>query len=203
MFDFVGRSSSHFTRLARIFLLESGVEFQLLPVHDLMALDAASYGHHPALKLPVLITPDGPLFGSLPICRKVVSVGERPLKALWPEDLQNSLASNAQEIVTQTMATQVTVILCRLNHVDEGNPMRAKAEASLVGSVEWLDREIPTVLRELPSRDLSFLEAGLFCLYRHLEFRQTMDPVPYSNLADFCADFGQRDSAKATEYGFD
>ena len=36
-----GRSSSHFTRVARIFAHEFGVDLELLPVHDITATDAA------------------------------------------------------------------------------------------------------------------------------------------------------------------
>jgi len=47
----VGRSSSHFTRVARIFCHELGVEHELRIVGDLMSADAGDYGGNPALKI--------------------------------------------------------------------------------------------------------------------------------------------------------
>ena len=53
----VGRSSSHFTRLVRLFALELGVAYEFAPVYDLSSLDARDYAGNPALKLPSAGTP--------------------------------------------------------------------------------------------------------------------------------------------------
>ena len=68
----VGRSSSHFTRVARMFALELGIDFAVRPVYDLTSLDVTVYGDNPALKIPVLLTETGPLFGAENICRELV-----------------------------------------------------------------------------------------------------------------------------------
>ena len=52
-------------------------------------------------------------------------------------------------------------------------------------------------------RDLSYLEATLFCLVTHLEFRGVVPVAPYPALANFCASFAQRASARETAYHFD
>ncbi|MET0791438.1 MAG: glutathione S-transferase N-terminal domain-containing protein [Polyangiaceae bacterium] len=59
-----GRSSSSFTRVARIDAAEPGVPYQLRVVPDLRSLEAAGYGRNPALRLPVLQTAKAP--GMLP-----------------------------------------------------------------------------------------------------------------------------------------
>ena len=51
-----GRSSSHFTRIARIFAAELEVDVEFNPIRDLMSADPDDYGGHPALKMPTLIT---------------------------------------------------------------------------------------------------------------------------------------------------
>lgn len=50
----VGRSSSHFTRVATIYAHEVGVPYELVVVPDLLSLETENYGGHPALKLPAL-----------------------------------------------------------------------------------------------------------------------------------------------------
>ena len=81
-----GRSSSHFTRIARIFAAELELELEFVLIRDLMSADAADYGDNPALKMPTLVGDDGERwFGSIAICR-----GERrpisPSFALWKGD---------------------------------------------------------------------------------------------------------------------
>ena len=49
----------------------------------------------------------------------------------------------------------------------------------------------------------SFVEVALFCVVTHLPFRQIMDVAPYGRLGDFCKRFGERESARATEYRVD
>ncbi|MFO0548774.1 MAG: hypothetical protein U0271_10325 [Polyangiaceae bacterium] len=51
----IGRSSSHFTRLTRVFAHELGVATVFRPVFDLASLDTAAYGENPALKIPILV----------------------------------------------------------------------------------------------------------------------------------------------------
>jgi hypothetical protein len=67
--EIIGRSSSHFTRVVRIFAHELGVAAKLTPIHDLTALDAGSYAGNPALKLPSLRRNGSLLFGTQNICR--------------------------------------------------------------------------------------------------------------------------------------
>ena len=65
----IGRSSSHFTRVARIFAAELGVEHEFQIVRDLTSADVRHYADNPALKIPVLVDAEGPLFGAENICR--------------------------------------------------------------------------------------------------------------------------------------
>jgi glutathione S-transferase len=52
--EIIGRSSLHFTRMARIFAEELGVPYRLVPVLDMTVLSANVYGHNPAMKLPAM-----------------------------------------------------------------------------------------------------------------------------------------------------
>ena len=76
MLELVGRSSSHYTRVAQVFAHELGVPYRLVPVFDLTQLEADCYGDNPALKIPMLReSPDsGALFGAQNVCRRLVEV---------------------------------------------------------------------------------------------------------------------------------
>src|SRR4051812_27285927 len=97
----IGRSSSHFTRTARMFAHECGLAYRFEPVLDLMSVTPADYGHSPALRVPVLATPDGPLFGALNICRELVRRAAQSVRVVWPEQSGARIAMNAQELVLQ------------------------------------------------------------------------------------------------------
>jgi glutathione S-transferase len=202
--DLHGRSSSHFTRITRIFAAELEVAVAFHPILDLMSSDSADYGGHPALKLPTLVTAAGTWFGSLPICRELARCSELGLDIAWPEDLQRPVASNAQELVSAAMATEVGLIMGQAAGVPADNAHQAKLRASLLGAMDWLETNGLRALDTLPAeRDLSFLEVSLFCLLEHLAFREVLSLDPYPALRAFAQRFGQRSAARATPVHFD
>ena len=96
----VGRSSSHFTRTTRIFAHELGVAHEFRPVVDMTTLDPRVYAENPALKVPILIDAEGPLYGTENICRALtrrsasasaVLASLRPSMALWNSGQNASL----------------------------------------------------------------------------------------------------------------
>src|SRR4051812_4635532 len=107
----IGRSSSTFTRVARIFAAELGVPYTLEVVRDLSSLDLESYGGNPALKVPSLRTASTTWFGALNVCRELARVSQREARILWPEALEQPLLANMQELVTHAMATEVGLIM--------------------------------------------------------------------------------------------
>jgi glutathione S-transferase len=199
-----GRSSSHFTRIARIFAAEAEVAIEFVPIRDLMSENPDDYGGHPALKMPTLLTEDGIWYGSLPICRELVACSELSLDIVWPEDLTRPVAANAQELVSTAMATEVGLVMGQATGVAVDNKHQAKMRASLLGAMEWLELNGERALATLaPERDLSFLEVSLFCLLEHLPFRQVPTLDAYPQLRAFAQRFAARSSAKATEFKFD
>jgi glutathione S-transferase len=197
----VGRSSSHFTRVARIFACECGVDIALQVVPDLTSTDLSSYGGNPALRVPTLKTSRGTWFGSLNACRELHRLAAHPPKVIWPEQLA-PMAANAQELVTQAMATEVLLIMAKLDGDDEA--ARRKPRASLLGMLDWLERHFETALATLPvDRGFSMLEIALYCLITHLGFRDVVPTAPYPRLRRFADSFGERSSARATEFIFD
>jgi hypothetical protein len=54
-----------------------------------------------------------------------------------------------------------------------------------------------------PDRALSFIEVTLYCLLRHLEFRNVLPITPYANLSSFGLSFESRESIRSTEFKFD
>src|SRR3712207_3283249 len=82
----IGRSSSHFTRVTRIFAAEMHVDYSFRVVRDLMSSNPEDYGGNPALKIPSLQTPRGVWFGSLNVCRELWRQANPRPRVVWPEE---------------------------------------------------------------------------------------------------------------------
>lgn len=198
----LGRTGSLFTRVALIFAEEAGVEYELIVLKDLMNKDESAYSGNPTLRIPVLRLPDRDLFGSQNICRALAARSTRPLRLVWPENLTDVAAMNAQELVRQSMAAQVQLLMAaEFGKVAPGDAFVAKTLAGLEGSLRWLDSHAAGFLATLaPERTLSMLEIELFCLIEHLEFGPTVPIAPYRSLLDFADSFRVRPSARRTAF---
>jgi hypothetical protein len=200
----IGRSSSHFTRVTRLFAAEMRVDYSFRVVRDLMSSDPADYGGNPALKIPSLQTPQGVWFGSLNVCRELWRRSNPRPRVVWPEDLDQPLLSNAQELVLQAMSTEVSLIMGRAAGTSDSSAHHTKMRQALVNMMSWLEENTESVLAALPPhRDLSYLEVTLFCLVTHLEFRGVLPTAPYSALNEFCQRFATRTSVSETPFRFD
>ena len=200
----VGRSSSHFTRMPLIFAHELRVAFEFVPIYDMTQIQAEMYADNPALKLPILRRKDSTVFGAQNICRVIAESSSRSTRIVWPEDLQDDISRNAQELVTHCMSTQVQFAFgVAINKLPADNLYFIKARAGMEGALAWLDANLSNALEQLPPRDLSFFEVSLFCLVDHLRFRKTVELHPYSALERFTYEFAQRPSAQETPYRFD
>jgi glutathione S-transferase len=204
----IGRSSSSFTRITRIFAAELGVAHGFRIVASLTSLEAADYGGHPALKLPALEAPEGTWFGSLNICRAFARRARVASRVIWPEAHVEPITANALELTLAAMSTEVTLIMSSLGGQAEApqtlTPHATKLKKSLGDTLAWLDTHLERVLDALPAeRDLSYLEVALFCLVTHLEFRSVVPITPYPALGAFCERLAQRPSAEQTAYRFD
>lgn len=198
----VGRSSSHFTRVVRMFAEEAAVSYEFQIVPSLVSQDAGSYGGNPGLRLPNVITEKGPVFGALGSCRALASVAVDPPLMVWPEATPAGVAANALELTLQAMSTEVTLIM--LSGTDsKPSPYADKLHSALRGMMMWLDTNVATALTALPDRQLSYLELTLFCLTDHLEFRKVMSLNGHDSLIRFRHGFAERSSAMATSYRFD
>lgn len=199
-----GRSSSHFTRLVRVFAQELGVACEFAPVYDLASLDTCDYAGNPALKLPVLTKDGATVFGAENICRVLAEAAPAQRRIVWPEDMHDLQARNAQELVWHAMQAQVQLGFgTQIAQLPADSIYFAKTATGLRNALEWLDEKLPSIIATLPPRDLSLLEASLFCLLEHLAFRATVSLAPYGRLMAFAEQFGQRASARNTAYCFD
>lgn len=200
----IGRSSSHFTRLAAIFAHELGVPFTLVPVHDLTANDPTPYQGNPAMKVPALCRGDERVFGAENICRTLAEIGAVERRIVWPEQARSAVARNAQEMTWNGMNAQVQLLLGAAHKLPADSGYFTKIRASFEGSLGWLEDHLDEALRSLPEpRDLSLLEVSLFCLLDHIAFRGTLPLAPYTALAHFAGGFARRPSAQRTGYRFD
>lgn len=200
-----GRSASHFTRVARVFAHELAVPIAFEVIHDLMGLDPAPYGGHPALKLPTLHVAGAPVFGTDHICRTLAALAGRaadPRVVLGSDD---ALVRNAQELVWHAMAAQVQLVVgVQIAKLPADNPFFAKAAAGLRGALAWLEAHHDELDAALPTpRDVSLYEVTLFCLLEHLAFRPTVALDDLPRLRAFAAAYATRPSAIATRFQFD
>ncbi|MFL5347369.1 MAG: glutathione S-transferase domain-containing protein [Hyalangium sp.] len=200
----IGRSSSHFTRITRIFAAEMRVDYSFRVVRDLMSPNPEDYGGNPALRIPSLQTPQGVWFGSLNVCRELWRRSNPRPRVVWPEELDKPLLANAQELVSQAMATEVTIIMEKVAGAGDSNAHQAKLRKGLLNMMAWLEENTRPALAALPpQRDLSYLEVSLFCLVKHLEFREVLPTASYAELNQFCQQFATRPSASETPFRFD
>ncbi len=199
----VGRSSSHFTRIARIYALELDVPCDFSPVLEIASTSPQVFGDNPTLRVPSLHTPEGTWFGSLNVCRELARRSPRAARLVWPEDLTDPLSANAQELIVEGMAAEVNVVMARLAGLSDEHPALEKPFARLRGSAAWLDTHLAAALTRLPERQLSFLEVTAYCFATHLEFRGFGSLASWPRLHAFAAAFGSRPSALQTGYHFD
>jgi glutathione S-transferase len=198
----VGRSSSHYSRTARIFALELGVRHAFRPVLDMTSPEPAVYAGNPALKVPILVDERGPLFGTENICRELVRRSGKRSTVVLRGDVSDRLVANAEELTLHLMSSQVSLVMAKM--AGDARLAPPKVTRSLENSLRYLDANVDALLGALPrGRALSFVEVALFCAVTHLPFRQTMDVAPWARLGDFCRQFGERESARETAYRFD
>jgi glutathione S-transferase len=196
----VGRSSSHFTRVARIFAFELEVPHAFRPVFDMTSLATAGYADNPALKVPILVDEHGPLFGSENICRELMRQSRTMAGVVMRGDVNKRIVANVEELTVHAMSVEVSMIMAK----QHGSSISPKISRSLENSLQYLEDNVDAVLAALPpTRALSFVETALFCLVSHLPFRGVLDVSRWTRLSDFCTRFGTRKSARATEYRFD
>ena len=197
----VGRSSSHFTRTARLFALELGVAHRFQPVLDITSKDRADYADNPALKVPVLVDEQGSLYGTENICRELARRSGHAERIVLRGQVGVRAVANVEEIVLHAMNAEVSLIMVGPQGPDREPP---KVRLSLENSLAFVDAELDRALAALPGdRTLSFVEAALFAVVTHLPFRKIMDIGAYGRLRAFRDQFGARPSARATEYRFD
>lgn len=199
----IGRSSSHFTRIVRMFAASCQVDYRFQAVLDLRSVSARDYGGNPAHRVPVLVTQEGSYFGSLNCCRVVQRLSTAKLQVIWPEALLSPLQAGAQELITQGMVDEVTLIMGGYVYGADCPSSLQKSMTSLQEILAWLESRIDELLNSLPSRDLSFLETSLFCFIEHLAFRNVMPLGHYVRLTSFAASYSQRIVCRTTEYRFD
>jgi glutathione S-transferase len=110
------------------------------------------------------------------------------------------LVANAEELILHAMSADVALVTSSV----AGAAAPPKLRPSLENALAYLDAHVERMVAALPAgRAVSFCETALYCAVTHLPFRKLLDLAPYPRLVDFCARFGARESARATEYRFD
>src|SRR5262245_36468073 len=140
----VGRSSSHFTRVTRIFALELGVQHSFRIVFDIMSLDTATFADNPALKVPVLVDRDGALFGSENICRELVRRAGKRAEVVLRGDVADRRVANLEELTLHVMSTEVSLITAKL--AGDERPLPPKIARSFDNSLAYLDAHVDAAL---------------------------------------------------------
>jgi glutathione S-transferase len=206
--EIIGRQSSHYTRVTRVFGHELNLALELVPIYDITPIDAGIYAGNPARKLPTLRRNGALIFGTENICRTLADEATKagtPKRIVWPEQLREDVSRNAQELTWHAMAAQVQLVFGTvIGKLPADNLYFVKGRAGFEGALDWLNANLSTALDLLPeSRDLSLFEVTLFCLVEHLVFRGTIPLEPYPALAQFAQTFAKKGSAEPTKYDFD
>ncbi len=135
--EIIGRQSSHYTRLVRIFALELGVRCQFTPIFDLISMDRSTYAGNPALKLPILNSAGEHIYGSQNICRALLLISGNDQQVVWPEDstsplLMSEVPLKPHPIALTALQTQIPIlkaslsrVLCRVQHELHTSPRRS------------------------------------------------------------------------------
>ena len=200
----VGRRSSLFTRVVLVFAEELAIEYEFVPIHDMLSLGPEAYADNPALKLPILRMDGSTLFGAQNICRALTERVSSNRLIVWPESLHDDLSRNAQELVWHCMAAQVQFVMgAVLGKLPPENAFFTKTVRGLEGSLHWLESNLCDTLTRLPPHDISLLEVSALCLVDHLAFRPTITLEPYPRLRAFVAQFASDPAAINTAYRFD
>jgi glutathione S-transferase len=199
----VGRSSSHFTRVARLFAHELGVEYEFRPVLDIGSTDAGAFGGNPSLRVPSLHTESGTWLGSMNACRELARRATVRRRIVWPEEHADVVVANAFELLSEGMAAEVQIVMAKSSGLAADHSFLVKPFARIRGSLEYLESNLPHVLVSLSPRDLSLLEIMLFCFGEHLEFREILSIADRPRLSAFVREWSARPSARATPYRFD
>jgi glutathione S-transferase len=198
----VGRSSSHFTRIVRMFALELAVPHAFRPLLDLTSLDPAAYADNPALKVPILVDERGSLFGTENICRELVRRSGRTADVVLRGQVSDRIVANAEELILHAMSAEVSLIMAKL--AGDARLAPPKVSRSIECILGYLDENLDALLAALPGgRAFSFVEVALFCVVTHLPFREILEVASWARLGDFCRRFGERESARSTGYRFD
>ena len=201
--EIIGRQSSHYTRMVRIFAEELGLSYDFAPIFNLLSCDPGDYAGNPTLKLPIVKLDGEAIFGSVNICRALARAAGAKGRVFWPEDADSTLLLNAHEILSHAMTAQVDVVIHEIAQKRPPDDASRKRRESLLNSLQWLDERVEEVRAALPGRKLSVFEVGLFCLLGHLPFRNPIDRSDLPRLRAFEEEFGARESARRTPYRFD
>lgn len=199
----IGRSSSHYTRMARIVAAELGVRYRLEPIYDVMTDAPEAFGGNPALKMPVLKRGDVAVFGTLNICKVLAREARAESEFFWPDEARSVSLMNAHEVLAHALAAQVEVVMHEIIAERPQDAPSRKRRQSLINCLQWLDRNLGDLRRELPGDRLSIFDVGLFCLVAHVPFRNPMDLSGMPELVGFERSFGARPSAQGTPYRYD
>jgi glutathione S-transferase len=185
-----------------MFAIELGVPHEFRPVFDMTRLDRANYADNPALKVPILMTSEGPLYGTENICRALARVSGHRSSVVLRGDVDSRLVANAEELTLHVMTSEVTLIMAKF--AGDARLAPPKVRGSIENSLAYLDENLERLLGALPAeRRTSFLEVALFCVVTHLPFRQLLDTSQYGRLTAFASRYGARESAQRTPYAFD
>ena len=145
----VGRSSSHFTRVARIFALELGVPHGFRPVLDMTTLEPENYADNPALKIPVLIDEQGQLYGTENICRELARRSGQRHRVVLRGDVTTRVVANAEELLLHAMGSSVALITTAQAGA-EWQPA-PKVRPSLGNALAFLETHVGEVRAALPA----------------------------------------------------
>src|SRR6185437_3513636 len=88
-----------------------GVPQDFRAILDMTSIDPETYGGNPALKMPVLVLPEGPLFGTYNTCRELTRRSPEASRMALRGQVPGRLVANAEELALHAMSADVILVL--------------------------------------------------------------------------------------------
>jgi glutathione S-transferase len=180
-----GTYPSHFTRKVRIVLQELGISYEFLPLKNLMATGPEHFANNPLHQLPTIIAGDKTLIDSDLICEYLIEKYGNGRLCVYPE---GDIVAHKQRlaIINGGMDAGVKIIRAQRNEIPLTYPFFQQEKASLVASLDWLEKDLGSNNFYGSKEILSLLELNLFCFLEWAVFRAMIPSLEiYPNLQRF------------------
>jgi glutathione S-transferase len=168
-----GTPPSHFTRKARVLLLELGNHFQFIAPATLMETGVEKFAGNPLHQVPVLEDNGRMIIESDLICEYLLKTygSNRQDLALYPQ--ADEIGQKMRlAIMNGAMASGVKLIRAKRSGISWDYPFFLQEQASIAASLDWLDQDLggKTSYEEgkLTLLDIALMSLAQWAIFREM-----------------------------------